>query len=72
MRYAERFDVGSSESEVVAMKKLLIAVIAFILAIVVIFFLGIFIFVFQETDLMKPFIIAAVIVVIFILMAAVF
>ena len=53
------------------MKKLLIAVIAFVLAIVAIFSLGIFIFVFQETDLMKPFIIAAVIVVIFILVAAV-
>ena len=72
MRYAERFDVGSSESEVVAMKKLLIVVIAFILAIVAIFFLGTFIIIFEGIGLIKPFITAAVIVLIFMLIAKCF
>ncbi len=52
------------------MKKLLIAVIAFILAMIAMFFLGIFIFVFQGTGFMEPFLIAAGVVLLFILIAA--
>ena len=53
------------------MKKLLIAVISFILALIAIFFLGIIIFVFEGTGFMQPLIIAAVIVLLFILVAAI-
>lgn len=52
------------------MKKLLIAVIAFILGMIAIFFLGIFISVFQGIGFMEPFLIAAVVVLLFILISA--
>lgn len=51
------------------MKKLLIVVIAFILAMVAIFFLGSFIIIFEGIELIKPFMIAAVIILIFMLIA---
>ena len=55
------------------MKKLLIAVIAFILAIVAIFFLGSFIIIFEGIGLIKPFIVAVVMVLLlFVFIAKVF
>lgn len=48
------------------MFRLLVAIVTFVVAIIAILFLGVLVFIFQELDLLKPFLIAAVIVLILI------
>ena len=52
------------------MKKLLVAIIAFILALIAVFILGILIFLFDGTSFMKPLLIAAIVVLLFIWVAS--
>ena len=49
------------------MFRLLAAIITFVVAIIAIIFLGVIVFVIQELDLLKPFMIAAVIVLILVI-----
>ena len=62
--------VSFEGSEVVTMKKLLVAIIAFILALIAVFILGILIFLFDGTSFMKPLLIAVIVVLLFIWVAS--